>query len=186
MKITVRTESYSQNIIEINKVRLKLHFKNVTRALMMLGGLSLLFLVIGISGGDKYSMINTGSKKIYYNLNLFTSLGISSILVLLYVVRQLNRSKKNFMKAMFQIAEKFDGVNELSYEFTDSHIIIDHGAIYERINWNLFAKKTFHEKYIFLNFSDQLMDGIAINGNLFDDADFIAITKLIDQKFENK
>lgn len=148
----------------------------------MLGGLSLLFLVIGISSGDKYSMINTGSKKIYYNLNLFTSLGMSSILVLLYVLRQVNLSKKNFLKAALQIAQKFDGVNELTYEFNDSYIIIDHGPRYEKINWNLFAKKTYYDKFIFLNFSDKLMDGIAINGNLFDDSDFIAITRFIDNK----
>ena len=182
MKIIVKTESFAQNIIELNRVRLKLHFKNSTKALIMLGGLSLLFLVIGITSGDKYSMINTGSKKIYYNLNLFTSLGISSILVLLYVLRQVNLSKKNFLKDALQIAQKFDGVNELTYEFNDTDIIIDHGLLYEKINWNLFSKKTYYEKFIFLNFSDKTIDGIAINGNLFNDSDFIEITKLIDQK----
>ncbi len=182
MKITVKTESYSQNIIELNKVRLKLHFKNSTRALIILGGLSLLLLVIGISSGDKYSMINTGTKKIYYNLNLFTSLGVSGILVLLYLIRQVILSKKNFLKAGLLIAQKFEGINELTYEINESEIIIDHKLLYEKINWNLFAKKTYHDKFIFLNFSDKLMDGIAINGNLFDDSDFIAITKLIDQK----
>jgi hypothetical protein len=33
-----------------------------------------------------------------------------------------------------------------------------------------------------LNFSDKLMDGIAINGNLFNDSDFTAIKDIIDQK----
>lgn len=182
MKITIKTESFSQNIVELNKVRLNLHFKKSTRALIMLGSLSLLFLVLGISTADKYSMINTGTNKIYYNLNFFIALGISTILVLLYVLRQVHRSKKNFLKAALQIAQKFEGINELCYEFNDSEIIIDHELHYEKINWNLFAKKTFHDKFIFLNFSDKLMDGIAINGNLFNDSDFIAIKDLIDQK----
>ncbi len=182
MKITVKTESYSRNIAEINEVRLKLHFKNSTKALMILGGLSLLFLVIGISSGNKYSMINNGSKIIYFNLNLFTSLGISSTLVLLYVLRQVNLSKKNFLKARLQIAKKFEGVNELSYEFNDSVIIIDHGLLYERINWNLFEKKIYYNKFIFLNFSDKQMDGLAIDGTLFSDSDFNAIKEFIDQK----
>ena len=182
MKITIKTESFSQNIVEQSEVRLNLHFKNSTKALIILGSLSLLFLVIGISTGDTYSMINTGTKKIYYNLNLFTALGISSILVLLYVLRQVHLSKKNYMKAAYQIAQKFEGITEISYEFNDSEIIVDHGPLYEKINWNLFAKKTYHDKFIFLNFSDKLMDGIAINGNLLNDSDFRTIKDLIDQK----
>ncbi|MEN9440121.1 MAG: hypothetical protein RLZ33_197, partial [Bacteroidota bacterium] len=51
MKITIKTESFSQNIVEQNEVRLNLHFKNSTKALIILGSLSLLFLVIGISTG---------------------------------------------------------------------------------------------------------------------------------------
>jgi hypothetical protein len=182
MKIDVKIDSFDKNIIELNKVRLSLHFKNSTKALLLLSVLSLLFLVIGISTGDEYSMINTGVKKIYYNLNLFTALGISSILVLLYVIRQVNLSKKNYLKAGLQIAQKFEGIKELTYEFNESEIIIDHRLLYEKINWNLFVKKTYHDKFIFLNFSDKLMDGIAINGNLFNDADFRVIKELIDKK----
>jgi hypothetical protein len=86
------------------------------------------------------------------------------------------------MKAAHQIAQKFEGITEISYEFNDSEIIVDHGPLYEKINWNLFAKKTYHDKFIFLNFSDKLMDGIAINGNLLNDSDFRTIKDLIDQK----
>lgn len=182
MKINIKTESFSQNFVELYRIRLNLHLKNSARALIMFGGLSLLFLVIGISTGDKYSMMNTGTKKIYYNLNLFTSIGISIVLVLLYVLRQRRLFKKNFLKAALQIAQKFEGINELRYEFNETEIIIDYGPLYEKINWKLFMKKTYHDRFIFLNFSDKLMDGVAINGNLFSDSDLIAIKEIIDQK----
>lgn len=104
MKVSVKTESFAQNSIKMNEVRLKLHFKKSMNALMILGALSLLLFVIGISTGDQYTMINMGTKKIYYNLNLFTALGISIILVLLYVLRQMNLAKKNYLKAAFQLA----------------------------------------------------------------------------------
>lgn len=182
MKITIKPESYSQKFVELNKIRLNLLFKNSARALIMLGSLSIFFLVIGISLGNKYSMVNTGTKTIYFNLHFFTALGVSSIIVLLYVLRQRQLSRKNILNAMLPLAQKLNGINEISFEFNDSELIIDQGLLYQKINWDLFMKKTYHDKYIFLNFSDKFLDGIAIDGNLFNDTDFIAIKEFIDQK----
>lgn len=184
MRITIKNQSLSKNIIEQSEVRWKLHFQKIKKALIIFGALSIVFLIVGISSGNEYTMINTGEKKIYFNLNMYTSLGISSILVLLYVVRQVYMSKKTFLNAGREIARKFEAIDEVIYEFNDSEVIIEHKLHYEKINWNLFSTKMYYDKFIFLNFSSKVIDGISINGRLFSESDFIAIKELIDKKIK--
>lgn len=184
MRIIIKNQSLSKNNIEQTEVRWKIHFQKIKKALIIFGALSIVFLIVGISTVNKYSMINAGEKKIYFNLNLYTSLGISSILVLLYIVRQVYMSKKNFLSASHEIARKFEDTDEIIYEFSDSEVIIDRKLQYQKINWNLFSSKIYHDKFIFLNYSSNILDGISIDGRLFSESDFIEIKELIDKKIK--
>lgn len=184
MRIIIKNQSLSKNIIEQSEVRWKIHFQKIKKALTILGALSIVFLIVGISSGNKYTMMNTGVKKIYFNLNIYTSLGISSILVLLYVIRQVFISKKNFLNAGREVARKFEAIDEIIYEFNESEVIIDKKLQYEKINWNLFSTKIFYNKFIFLNYSSKVVDGISIDGRFFSESDFIAIKELIDKKIK--
>lgn len=182
MKISIENQSFSKNTIEVAEVRWKIHFQKTKKVLVILVAFSVLLLVMGITTGNKFSIINTGERKIYFNLNLFTSLGVSSILVLFYTIHQLYLSKKNFLNATREIERKFNDVHEIIYEFNDTEIIIDRKHQYERNKWNLFETKIYHDKFIFLNYSSKSIDGISIDGRLFSESDFIALKEQIDKK----
>ena len=64
-----------------------MHFKKIKRAYFIFGGILIIFLITGICTTNDYSMIRTGaSTETYFNLNLFSSIGIAGSVVLLYVM----------------------------------------------------------------------------------------------------
>lgn len=182
MKITVKNHSVSNNIIEIARVRLKKQSKKVIKSLIIIGAISIGFIILGISTRDDYGMVNTGKKIIYYNLNLYTSFGIAGLFMLLFLVRQLNKTKKDIMNKAQNYASKFETIDEISYEFNDSEIIIENRLHTEKINWKIFENKIYEEKFIFLCISDDYINSYVLNGNIFTGSEFSAIKEIIDKK----
>lgn len=182
MKITLNNISLSKSIIEQNDVRFKLYIQKTYKAIVIFAAFFLLLLIAGLVSANEYSEISSNEIKIYFNLNLLTSLGISGILILLYCLRLINKTKRNFSNAIAEIAMKFQDVTDVSYEFEEHELIIDLQLKTEKINWKLFSKKMYHDDYIFLNYSFNMLDGISIEGRLFSDNDFQAIKQFIDKK----
>lgn len=160
-----------------------MHFKKIKRAYFIFGGILIIFLITGICTTNDYSMIRTGSStETYFNLNLFSSIGIAGSVVLLYIIWQVSKSKKAFLTSAADIALKFELVNELHIELTDTELIIDRKLVYEKINWQLLTNKIYHEPFILLNFSNNLLDGVIIDERWFSESELQIMKELIDQK----
>ncbi len=151
---------------------------------MVFGVISIVLLVAGLFTINDYSTIDLKVKKIYYNFNLLLPLGISVMIVLLYVILQLNKSKEKYFQGLRDMTRKFEGINEIIYEFDEDELIIDRKLKYEKINWKLFTNKIYHDNFIFLNYSYNMLDGISIDGRLFTESDFLAIKQMIDKKIQ--
>lgn len=185
MKITLQNISVSNSIIEQNKVRWNIHFKKIKRAYFIFGGLLIVFLITGICTANDYSMIRTGvSTETYFNLNLFSSIGIAGSVVLLYVIWQVSKSRKAFFNAAADIARKFGHVTELHIELTDTELIIDRKLVYEKINWQLLTNKIYHGPFILLIFSNNPRDGVIIDERWFSESELQIMKELIDQKIK--
>jgi hypothetical protein len=180
MRIVIRTETLSKNIIEQWEVRWKIHFQKVKGALIVFGALAVVFLIIGIFSEYDNSITNTGERKgLFINIGIY--IGVSCLLVFLYLILQIVKAKKIHMITAQALATKFEAINEIIYEFNESNLVIDRKVHFEKIDWHIFSNKLYYEKFIFLNYSSNRNDGIMIDGSLFSERDLSAIKEIIDR-----
>lgn len=182
MKITITTQLLSQSIRDQANVRWGIQLRKIKGIFLLFGVLIVLLLVIGITTRNDYSLLNTGTQKIYFNLNLYTSLGIAGILVWLFLLRRIYQTRKLHLKANYEIAGKFEHIHEVTFEFNDTEIIIDRKLNYDKVHWSLFSETVYHDPFLFLNYSPNIMDGITIDRRFFSEAEFTEIRQLIVQK----
>ncbi len=178
----IKTSSIPKSILEQAEVQWELYIQRIKKPILLFAGFALGFFVLGLFMTNKYNLINTGKQTIYFNLNLFTVLGIACVIVLFYLIRILRNSKKRYIKDSHTKAKKFNHVNEITYEFNELEIIIDTKMSFQRINWELFSHVVHHKEFIFMYYSKSAFDCVAINGKFFQPNDLEAIKALIARK----
>lgn len=183
MKITITNQSISKSMIERAEIQWKWHFRKTKTVLQIAFGIALSFLFVGILLQEDYTMVSLSPKtKYYFNLHLMTSLGITGILVLLYISRLVFKSKKQLLESSQELARKFEDIHEITYEFNDTELIIDQNLRYEKFKWEMFSHKSNLESFITLHFLKSDPHGISIDSRMFSESELVAIMELIDRK----
>lgn len=182
MKLKLTGKPLSQSIVEQSFATWQLYSKNIKTAAVIFGVLATLSFILGIISIGSYSMIHLIDNKIYFNLNLLLSLGLSSLIICLYFLLVLRKNKALHLESAKVKAINYDSMEEMTLHLGNEYFEIDDGLRAERIHWKLINHLFFVNHFIFISASSNPLTAIAIDLQMVDPQEIENLKKLLAQK----
>lgn len=184
MKIIQNNQSISESLLEANRIKWDHYARNGKISLLTFAIISLIMLGMGAASFHQYDTFNNGKCKIYYNLNLFLSLGITGLIVIGYVIYRFKRNQVLFMRNMMEYARLFEHETTTVYELNEESISIDRSIQLEKKHWKLFRQITVINGIIFLQYSSKTLDGVFIDARHFSESEFNELLAFLKTKIK--
>lgn len=178
MHIEIISTDAKQTILESNAVIWKMHSQKLRKSWLIQFFYGLLFIIPGILDFNGYGRTSFNDKAVYFNLNIFLSIGIAYYLIVIVAILLSIGNKKKFFKNADESAQRQTyGSNEMTIIITEDTIVRTMASMKQEIKWVLLSNYKLYNGMLFLYSIDQI--SITLDKRLFKENDFSQLLTFI-------